>query len=168
MAKYVNFANTDTAHTTHDSWPDHASTGAFLDPNHPYVPVGEVPNPLKSPALGTQLSFSTAAGYETSSPRSDEKPDKPFKCLLCIKRFALKQSVGRHYRKKHDANKCLFSNDGCKFTWGGPYDLKHHLKGQHKLKNEVVNTILGKAEGSHCRATISGRKPFPPPLYITD
>ncbi|KAI0268590.1 hypothetical protein BGY98DRAFT_1018070, partial [Russula aff. rugulosa BPL654] len=106
-------------------------------------------------------------GHEDVPPASIE----PFKCSLCDKRFARKQSVGRHYRKRHDANKCLFSSHGCKFTWGGPYDYRPHLKGQHKLKNEVINRILGKTTESRCRATIAGRKPFPPPLfplYTTD
>jgi uncharacterized Zn-finger protein len=153
----------DSTHTTHDSWPDHASMGAFSDKSRQYE---QAPNFLISPILGTH-----SLSYEASSPGSDEEPDKPFKCSGCGKGFARKQSVGRHYRKRHDPNKCLFSSDGCNFTWGGPYDYRHHLKGQHNLKNEVINKILGKTAESHCRATIAGRKPFPPPLfplYITD
>ena len=157
----------DTTHTTHDSWPDNVSMTAFSDQSHQYE---QAPNFSISPILGTR-SLSTALGYEASSPGSDEEAYKPFKCSLCDKRFARKQSVGRHYRKRHDANKCLFSSHGCKFTWGGPYDYRPHLKGQHKLKNEVINRILGKTTESRCRATIAGRKPFPPPLfplYTTD
>ena len=123
-----------------------------------------------NPAPGVAFRVSSQAS-SPSSPGSDEDPDKPFKCSGCDKRFALKQSVGRHYRKRHDPNKCLFSSDGCNFTWGGPYDYRSHLKGQHKLKNKVINRILGKTAESHCRATIAGRKPFPPPLfplYTTD
>ena len=159
----------DTTHTlaTHDSWPDHVSMSAFPNQRHQYE---QALNFSLSPTLGTH-SFPTAVGYEASSPGSDEDPNKPFKCSGCDKRFALKQSVGRHYRKRHDPNKCLFSSHGCNFRWGGPYDYRPHLKGQHKLKNEVINKILGKTAESHCRATIAGRKPFPPPLfplYTTD
>jgi hypothetical protein len=154
-----------TTHTIHDSWPDNVSMSAFSDKSHQY-----------EQALNFSVSpthSSAAVGYEASSPGSDEDPEKPFRCPAsgCDKRFALKQSVGRHYRKRHDPNECQFSSDGCNFTWGGPYDYRYHLKGQHKLKNEVINKIIGKTAESHCRAIIAGRKPFPPPLfplYITD
>ncbi len=160
---------------THDLWPDHVSMSAFSDQSH-YTPVDMAPNslisstPIGTPSLstltGTPLStpigspsLSTVAGYEgASSAHSDEEPDEPFKCPKCGKRFAVKQSVGRHYRKRHDPNPCLFSSDGCGFKWGGPSDYGHHLRARHNLKDDVINTMLGKKKESRCRATIIGRK----------
>lgn len=154
---YVNVADIGTSHTSHNSWPDHVSMSTFSDPSDQYAPVDKEPNFLVSSSLTETLSLSTQAVgvYEGASALSDEEPDKPFKCSGCSKRFAQKQSVGRHYRKRHDPKHCLFSS--CNFKWGGPYDYRHHLKGQHKLENEVIDTILGKSAESRCRATIIRR-----------
>lgn len=152
---YVSVPDMDTTHATHDLWPDHMSTSTFSDQSYH---VDGAPS-LASPALTETLSFSTTVGNEgTLSTRSNAEPKKPFKCSVCGKCYALKQSVGRHYRKRHDANPCLFSS--CDFKWGGPYDYRHHLKGQHQMENEVINVLLGKTAESHCRATIIGRKRF--------
>jgi hypothetical protein len=149
---------------------------------HQYARVDMAPNSLVSSTLTGTVPLSTVVGYEGASPtrsdegtspaRSDEEPDKPFECPAsdCNKRFARSQSVGRHHRKRHNPNKCLF----CHFKWGGPYDYRYHLKGRHNLKTDVIDTILGKTAESHCRATIIGRDPpkqFPAPLlplYMTD
>lgn len=163
-ATHVNSADMDITYTAH------MSMSAFSDQSYPYAPVDNAPNFQVSPTFGTQQPLSTANEYESSSFLSDEEPENPFpfKCSRCPKRFALRQSVGRHYRKRHDPNTCLFSNDGCTFTWGGPYDYGRHLKGQHKLKDEVISAIMGKPAESRCRAKIVGRKPLPPPLHIAD
>lgn len=169
---YVNATHMDTAYPTPDSWPDHLSMSAISDENHQYAPTDQALDVSVWPplALAGTLFFSTVSGCESvSSTRSEEKKSKPFICFDCGKRFALKQSVGRHYRKRHDPNKCLFSS--CDFKWGGPYDYRYHLKGEHKMKNKVIDKILGKTAHSQGRGTIIGRNPFPPPLlpfYITD
>ena len=172
-AAHVNVIAADvaTAYTSyHDSWTDHVPMSAFPDQSHPFPPVDESPNVQVSPTLGTQKSFSTSVEHEASSPLSEEELEKPYKCSYpgCGKRFQVPQSVGRHYRKNHDPNTCMYSNDGCDFRWGGPYDYRRHLNVTHELENEVINAILGKRADSYDRATIVGRKPFTPSLYITN
>ena len=38
------------------------------------------------------------------------------------------------------------------------YYYRYHPKGQHKLKNEATDTVLGRTAGSHCKAIIIGRE----------
>lgn len=165
-------ANVVTSHHFESST-DHVSMRAFPDRNDQNAAVNMAPNSLVSSTPTTPSS--TVVGHEGKpSARSGEKPDELFECpdSECSKRFEKKSSVGRHYRKNHDSKPCLFS--GCVFKYGGPYDYRYHLKLQHKLKNEVTETILGKTADSRCKATIIGRDlpkellPLLLSLYTTD
>lgn len=147
---------------------------AFSDRSYQDTAINMTPNSLVS-STPTSPSSSSVVWHEgESSARSGERLDKPFKCpdSGCSKRFEKKSSVGRHHRKNHDSKPCLFSR--CEFKYGGPYDYGHHLKVQHKLKNKVIETILGKTAKSRCKATIIGRDlpkellPHLLSLYMTD
>ena len=155
---YVSVEDMATAHNS-ESWTVHLSTGtsAFSDSSYQDAPVDMTPLVSSPPTL-----FPSIAGHEeASSAHSGEDTDKPFKCRYpgCRKWFKKKSSAGRHYRKNHSANPCLFffSSTRCDFEYGGPYDYRRHLEVKHNMKNKLIDGILGKTAKSRGKATIIGR-----------
>lgn len=156
---YVSVADKAVAHNS-ESWTDHVSTGtsAFSHPRYQDPPVDITPLMSSTPTL----SPSIVVGHEeASSAHSGEDPNKQFECHHsgCGKLFKTKSSARRHYRKNHDAKRCLFffSGSRCDFKYGGPYDYRRHLEVQHNKKNKVIDDILGKTAESRGKADIIGR-----------
>jgi hypothetical protein len=81
----------------------------------------------------------------------DEALDRPYLCDSCDKRFKQVQGLNRHKREEHKPSWCMF----CDTKWGRPYLYREHLKRCHP--NVHIDAVLGKPEGSYCRAAIMAR-----------
>jgi hypothetical protein len=125
-------------------------------------PISTIPPPLSPTPPTPPPPPRCSPGPVLPCVPDEVSADKRFKCSACPKRFKFKNSVGKHFRKQHDSNKCSY----CDFRWGGPYDYGNHLKNKHNKKDEEITKILGKRADSRCRAKISGRKPFLPQSVI--